>query len=333
MKYIYGSGVFLLFFFFLAQASSFSAVSTLGKDSNPIETGNVMWGRNLQAALDKSKQTSVPVLVLFQEIPGCIGCRNFGREVLTEPLLVEAIENEFIPVLIYNSRAGGEDEKWLKKYWEPSWNYQVIRFFDGEGEDILPRKDKVWTVPALVKRMIAVLEKSGRKVPQYLQGLLLEKDVANHDQAAFAMACFWTGEYKLGRLPGVVKTEAGWYDNREVTLVTYHKLHTTLDDLVAYAEKERCAQRLYLLPGQKVDKNRFTIKKLDFSNYRKVKASDQKKQLGLWLELSRVQHLTPMQLTKLNSYAPVNRKMALSFLSPMQREQLIQSGRSAFPTR
>ena len=38
--------------------------------SKRIEVGKVKWGRDLDAALAKSKQTGRPVLVLFQEVPG-----------------------------------------------------------------------------------------------------------------------------------------------------------------------------------------------------------------------------------------------------------------------
>ena len=68
--------------------------------ANPIEVGDVQWGRDLDAALKSSDASGKPVLVLFQEVPGCSGVRKFGREVLTNPSLVKAIENEFHPVLV-----------------------------------------------------------------------------------------------------------------------------------------------------------------------------------------------------------------------------------------
>ena len=38
--------------------------------TNPIEVGDVRWGRDLDAALENSAKTGKPVLVLFQEVPG-----------------------------------------------------------------------------------------------------------------------------------------------------------------------------------------------------------------------------------------------------------------------
>lgn len=295
-----------------------SSMAFAGDSNNPIEAGSVSWGRDFDEALRTSKKTGMPVLVLFQEIPGCSGCRTFGSEVLTSPLLVEAIESEFLPVLVYNNRPGTRDQQLLEKFWEPGWNYQVIRFLNGNGDDIIPRKDRIWTIGGVASRMVMVLEKTGRPVPNYLRALVLENDSVHHGMVGFAMACFWTGEYKLGRIDGVITTEAGWFDNREVTLVTYHKKLLPLHSLVSLAVKERCAQRIYLMPGDTVEKSRFTIKPLLLKKYKTADSSDQKKQLENWPEIRLVENLSPMQVTKINAFAPDNREKGLSWLSPRQ---------------
>ena len=138
---------------------------------NPIEVGHVHWGRDFEKALKNSADTGKPVLVLFQEIPGCSGVRKFGREVLTNPDLVKAIETEFIPMLVHNNRNSGMDRMLLERYQEPAWNYQVIRFLDSDGKDIIPRKDRVWSTRGVALRMVTALEASNRIVPKYLQEL------------------------------------------------------------------------------------------------------------------------------------------------------------------
>ncbi len=137
---------------------------------NPIEVGLVNWGRDLDQALKLSSETGRPVFLLFQEVPGCSGCQDFGSTVLSNPRMVEAIENEFYPVLVYNNR-GGEDRRRLERFNEPSWNYQVVRFLDAEGRDIIPRKDHVWTVGELAERMIETLRAADRPVPDSLREL------------------------------------------------------------------------------------------------------------------------------------------------------------------
>lgn len=137
---------------------------------NPIEVGAVDWGRDLEQAYKISGETGRPVFVLFQEVPGCSGCQEFGKTVLTQPQIVEAIETEFLPVLVYNNR-WGEDRRILDRFGEPAWNFQVVRFLDAAGRDIIPRKDRVWTVGELAVRMVKTLEVSGRPVPGYLKAL------------------------------------------------------------------------------------------------------------------------------------------------------------------
>jgi len=129
-----------------------------------VEVGIVAWERDFEGALEKSKRSGRPVLVLFQEVPGCSGCGKFGREVLTHPVIVASAESDFIPVLVYNNRPG-RDAEILERYGEPAWNYQVVRFLDGRGEDIIPRRDRVWTVEDVARRMVEALERAGRGVP------------------------------------------------------------------------------------------------------------------------------------------------------------------------
>jgi hypothetical protein len=136
-------------------------------NENPIEVGSVHWGRDLDKALIISNETGRPVFVLFQEVPGCGGCQDFGRTVLTNPQIVKAIEDEFLPVLVYNNR-GGKDRELLERFNEPAWNFQVVRFLNADGRDIIPRKDRVWTISELATRMIEALQAVNRQVPRYL---------------------------------------------------------------------------------------------------------------------------------------------------------------------
>lgn len=139
---------------------------------NPVEVGSVNWGRDFDRALTTSDETGRPVFVLFQEVPGCGGCQDFGRTVLTNSLIVEVIEEDFIPVLVYNNR-GGKDRELLERFDEPAWNFQVVRFLNAEGRDVIPRKDRVWTIRELAARMIEALQAVNRQVPQSL--LMLAK--------------------------------------------------------------------------------------------------------------------------------------------------------------
>lgn len=80
------------------------------------------------------------------------------------------IESDFVPVAVFNNQPG-RDEELLRKFREPAWNYQVVRFFDARGRELLPRKDKVWTLDGIASRMIKALRAAGRDVPKELSGL------------------------------------------------------------------------------------------------------------------------------------------------------------------
>ena len=291
-------------------------------EDNPIEVGHVIWSRDYQGAVQASRQSGKPVFLFFQEVPGCIGCQDFGRQVLTHPLLVEAVEDEFIPVLVYNNRRAGMDAQLLKQYGEPSWNYQVIRFVDANERDLIPRRDRVWDIGSLAARMVEALKAADRAVPLYLSQLVVEHDTNNLQTALFGMYCFWTGEYELGSIDGVVATEAGFYRGREVTLVTYHQKQITLPDLIGEAADRECARTVYLNGARAEVQSRLKVKPFDPREYRPAPASDQKKQLQRWLAAHQDLNLTMLQLTKLNALLPDDSEAMRKWLSPRQLTQL-----------
>ena len=88
---------------------------------------------------------------------------------MTDPAIIDAVENSFVPLLIINNTRRGNDSQILKKYNEPAWNYQVIRFLDHNGKDVIPRKDGVNVKKLLANRMIQALKKAGKPVPDSLK--------------------------------------------------------------------------------------------------------------------------------------------------------------------
>ena len=81
--------------------------------------------------------------------------------------MVEAIEDHFVPVVVYNNQA--EDAAVLKSFREPSWNNPVVRFIDKDGKDLIKRKAGVYSISGLVTRMIASLQAANRQVPAFLK--------------------------------------------------------------------------------------------------------------------------------------------------------------------
>ncbi len=284
----------------------------------PEEGGKVSWGRDLDAALAASRQSGKPVFALFQEIPGCAGCKQFGRDVLSDPLLVEAIESEFTPLLIPNSQPG-RDAEVLRRFGEPAWNFQVVRFLSADAQDIIPRRDRIWETGPLAERMIATLEKTRRPVPAYLR-LLAAEHSPQLRQAVFAMDCFWTGEMELGKIDGVVTTEAGFMGGREVTLVRYDPAITPLPRLIAAAARVRCANSVAVPAADLAGAQATRLKVGTIAGYRAAPGGDQKKQLdGTAAEKLR---LTGAQATKVNAWIRTDPVRALGFLAPSQRARV-----------
>jgi hypothetical protein len=104
---------------------------------------------------------------------------------MTNPLLVEAIEDQFVPVLVYNNKKS--DEKLLAHFKEPSWNNPVIRYLDAQENDLTPRKELVLTVPKTAQRMVDSLRSANIEIPSWLEAVAAPARQNEFEQATFAM--------------------------------------------------------------------------------------------------------------------------------------------------
>ena len=233
----------------LLQIIVFSILSMIAfglQADPPEELGKVDWLRDFEQGLKQSAATDKPIFLLFQEVPGCMTCQRYGNQVLSHPLIVDAIEALFIPVAIYNNK-GGKDAEVLKYYGEPSWNNPVVRIVDENKLDIMPRLSGAYTPFGVVQHMIFALERKQKTVPAYLKLLYeeLRAEQAGTEKATLSMYCFWTGEKQLGQIGGVLSTEAGFMDGREVVQLTYDPSIISFDDLVKQGMEVRCADNIY----------------------------------------------------------------------------------------
>lgn len=202
------------------------------------ELGTVKWMRDYDKAIEKANALGKPIFILFQEVPGCATCRNYGSNVLSEPLIVDAIESYFIPLAIYNNK-GGEDAKILKKYNEPSWNNPVVRIVDHKGEPLAKRLAGSYSTDGLVNYMADAFPKTNQAIPHFL-AYLQDAYTLNYHQVEtvdFSMYCFWSGEGHLGSAQGVVSTEPGFKNGKEVVRVKYDPTKTNKKKLNKYAKK------------------------------------------------------------------------------------------------
>ena len=212
--------------------------------AQPIELGAAHFGRDLDAGLSAARSGKKGVFLLFQEIPGCATCRGFGTGPLSHPLLVEAIESEFVPIAIYNNR-DGKDKAVLERFGEPAWNNPVVRFLDADGKDVVPRAEGAWSEGALSARMIRALAKSARRVPDWLALVGEETDDSPLEESVFAMHCYWEGQGRLGGLSGVARVEPGFIGGEEVVRVAFRPQRIAFADLVRDAARLDCALSVY----------------------------------------------------------------------------------------
>ncbi len=174
---------------------------------------------------------------------------DFGRGPLSQPLLVEAFDDEFVPLLVFNNKEG-RDAELLARFREPSWNNPVMRFLAADGSDVLARRDGIWSTPAVAARLVEALAAAKRPVPAWLTGVAQELG-ARRATALFTLYCYWEGEALLGGMEGVLATTAvdlpaaatGSGKAEEALQIEYDAAQVTHAQLAAAWKTLRCADR------------------------------------------------------------------------------------------
>ncbi|MGI9533718.1 MAG: VPGUxxT family thioredoxin-like (seleno)protein, type 2 [Thermodesulfobacteriota bacterium] len=241
------SFVFYLGFNILNAKERTTTIDQLqSKNSNPVELGHVDWLRNFDEAKAKAVKEKKLLLVFFQEVPGCSTASGYGKRVMTHPLIIEAVENLFVPVAIYNN-IGGHDREILNSFNEPSWNNPVVRIITPDGKALAPRLNGDYTRLGLVNSMITALRNNNEEVPEYL--VILEKELSVNktvkDKAIFSMYCFWSGESGLGKIEGVISTEPGFMGGREVVEVEYNSSIISYEKLLKTAKSKNISKYVF----------------------------------------------------------------------------------------
>ena len=211
-----------------ASAESFWA-------NNPVELGRADWGRDLNAAQATSRETGKPILMLFDEVPGCNTVISYGKGTLSHPLVVDAIETAFLPVFVQNN-VGGSDRVILESFGEPAWNNPVVRIVDADLKPLAPRLTGDWSVGALMTNMHAALGAAQSVAPDWLS-LVINETLSDRSKAVYSMYCFWSGEAHLGSHPAVLETRTGFAQGREVVEVSYDHNRISRSELDRFAQK------------------------------------------------------------------------------------------------
>ena len=194
----------------------------------------------------------------------------------------------------------GKDLEVLKGFKEQAWNNPVVRFLDGSGRDLIPRKGGLYSAGSLLERMVLALEKAGRDVPAWLGLAAFEMNPREKETACFAMYCYWTGEKLLGRIEGVLATRIGMHGRYEVVEVDFDPTVVSFDKLLKEGRKLKCAGRVFARTDRQLDLARLLVGDAAIRSDMQVDTKTrQQKHLSTRPDYDFLP-LTPLQATKIN---------------------------------
>ncbi len=255
-------------------------------DSYPMELGIqasgpdlVAWGDDLDEALTLASKHRRPVLALY---------RDAGAGGLTaQPLMAEAAEDLFIPLLLPAEAAG---------------DGSACRILDAGGRDLVSPSTEMETPGELALLMVDGLEAGGGRVPVWFRLVAEENGAEERAMITLAMFCFWEGEAKLGDLDGVLATRSGMMGQDEVVEVVYDPGEIGFKRLVESAKEMECASAVYAHTTGDLDQARDLVG--DLAKPAPARAEpvddDQVKYALKRTPMARLP-LTPMQATKINA--------------------------------
>ena len=218
------------------------------------EIGNLKFSFNAESweqAKDESKRSKKAILILFHET----AVHHTGhslQSVLSNPLLVEAVETYFITVFVPKMATNLAERALLKKYGNCGLKeISIVRIVDYKGRDLAGKVKRCdeWNLARAVGRALVA---QGLKVPTYLKLLCQESDPAAEGVAVFGMSCFREGELAFAKYRGIVSTRAGWMGSKESVEVTYNPKICPYSKLVQHAIKENAADVIYCLNGRQM---------------------------------------------------------------------------------
>ncbi len=202
-------------------------------DTYPLVVGDEPWGpdlavweTDLDAALALSADNGRPVMALYLEA----GTASGAGGLTAQPLIAEAAEDLFIPVLLPSDPAHGE---------------AGLRFVDATGHDLVPPIPVPDGPGTLALGMMRALEAGQGKVPEWFRLAAAENGAEERRMLTLAMFCYWEGEAKLGNLDGVLATRSGMMEFDEVVEVIYDPAQLDFEQLVGSARQLDCASAVY----------------------------------------------------------------------------------------
>lgn len=170
---------------------------------------------------------------------------------------------------------------------------------------------------AKAARLVAALRSEGRVAPPWLTLMARRPERT----AVFAMACFWTGEARLGQLEGVAASRTGWLGGQEVVELSYDPAQVEYAQLVDAAMRRDCARAVFT---RTPDQQRVAAAKVGGRarrNDRSISATPGDDRYHSRRAPWRFLPMVPAQATRVNAAVALGED-ARVFLSPRQRQLL-----------
>eukprot|EP00816_Leptocylindrus_hargravesii_P011769 CAMPEP_0196816070 /NCGR_PEP_ID=MMETSP1362-20130617/53397_1 /TAXON_ID=163516 /ORGANISM="Leptocylindrus danicus, Strain CCMP1856" /LENGTH=359 /DNA_ID=CAMNT_0042193273 /DNA_START=109 /DNA_END=1185 /DNA_ORIENTATION=+ len=204
-----------------------------------------------------------PILLVVQQTTGPRFAREFGANVLSHPLVIEAAEDLFVPVALIRGRRSGSDDadsvakvngtKTLSDFDDLTYNAPLVRILNSVGEDLVPPiVDSRCTIGNITSAMTQALESHNKDMeypyPRYLKHVMISErahELNAVSQIFFGTSCFWVGEAELGAGHGVLATQNAWLGGREIVIVSYDNKITSYQELVRFAIAKDVVEIIY----------------------------------------------------------------------------------------
>lgn len=203
--------------------------------STCIEEGDVLWMRDLERAMEESRNTGRPVFILFQEIPGCSTCISFAENVLKDRKIIDLIEKRFVACIVNNRGITLADHKALVQFNEPRCNNPVIRIVDANGTELLTRISGNYSSSSILR---------------ILQEFLCKTVVPRIEEIFFEMECYWEGQGCLDFVcsqfekEAVLSTTAVLMNHMEMVRVQFDPLKLDMKQFLKEIDKYKIITRV-----------------------------------------------------------------------------------------
>lgn len=136
--------------------------------------GSIRWETDFRVSKQRSFLEHKPLLILFTGFQDEEQAAEYGRTVLHNPLIKEAIEENFIPLAI-NNQDQTDSHNVMNFFHEPHHNLPVIRVYDPASKVPSERLSGDYSGAGLAMTMVVGLTKQGKKPPLYLRILAGEQ--------------------------------------------------------------------------------------------------------------------------------------------------------------